>query len=382
MKPFPTRIPFSRPALTGKELDYLRDCISLQKFCGDGAFTKKATAQLGSLIGSEHVLLTTSCTDALEMSALLLDLGPGDEVILPSFTFVSSASAFALRGARIVFVDIDPKTMNIDPAQIKAAIGPKTKAIVVVHYAGVSCDMDAILAVAKERGIAVVEDAAQALMAKLEDRYLGTLGDFGCFSFHETKNLNCGEGGAICVNNPKYFERAEILREKGTNRSKFFRGQADKYTWLELGSSFLLSDLNAAFLLAQLERAHELTEKRITIWRRYEEAFRGLVAEGKVETQEIPAYATHNGHLFYLKVRDEPQRAEFIQFMDRANVGAVFHYVPLHSSPAGAKHSRFFGEDRFTTRESERLVRLPLYHAMTEAEQSHVIACVREFFGT
>jgi len=380
MNPNPTHIPFNLPCLTGQETAYFQQCLEKKKFSGDGPFTKKSTDLLCRLIGAERALLTTSCTDALEICALLLDLAPGDEVIVPSFTFVTSASAFALRGAKIVFVEIDPATMNIDPEKAKAAISPRTKAIVIVHYGGVSCDMDAILALAREHDIPVVEDAAQALMAKHKNTYLGTLGDLGCFSFHETKNLQCGEGGALIVNNSKYFERAEILREKGTNRSRFFRGQVDKYTWTDIGSSFLMSDLSAAFLLAQLENAAAITERRLSLWKRYHAALAGLEASGTVQLAKIPDYASPNGHLFYLKLANLLLREKFIAFLAKKNISAVFHYIPLHSSPAGRKCSIFHGSDSHTTIDSERLVRLPIYDAMDASEQGYVIGSVKEFF--
>ncbi|MGZ3694404.1 MAG: dTDP-4-amino-4,6-dideoxygalactose transaminase [Bdellovibrionota bacterium] len=380
MKPFSQKISYNRPCLTGREMEFLGECVASQKFSGDGGFTKRATALLKAAIQSDNILLTTSCTDALEMCALLLDIKPGDEVIMPSFTFVSSANAVVLRGAKVVFVDVDPGTMNVDPALIESAISERTKAIVVMHYAGVACDMKAILALREKYGIPIVEDAAQGIMAKYEGKFLGTIGDLGCFSFHETKNLQCGEGGALSVNNPALFERAEILREKGTNRSKFFRGQADKYTWMDLGSSFLMADLTAAFLNAQLEQAVQITERRLSIWNKYREAFAELEKLGLVEMQKLPAYAEANGHIFYLKLKNEPTRAKFISYLGANGINSVFHYIPLHSSPAGLQYSAFHGEDKHTTLHSERLVRLPLYFAMTEAEQDRVILAAREFF--
>ncbi len=380
MQKLAEHIPFNRPTITGDEKKYLEECLALRKFSGDGAFTKRATSLLVEKIHGSRALLTTSCTDALEMCALLLNIKPGDEVIMPSFTFVSTANAFVLRGAKIVFVDVDPQTMNVDPSCVEAAINKNTKAIVLVHYAGISCDMDAFVRIRKQYGIPIVEDAAQAIYAKYKDNFLGTLGDLACFSFHETKNINCGEGGALVVNNVEFFERAEILREKGTNRSRFFRGQTDKYTWMDVGSSFLMNELSAAFLLAQLERIEEITARRVSISAKYREALADLAAAGEVDLQSLPDYARPNGHLFYLKLKSEAQRARYISYTNQMNVNTVFHYIPLHSSPAGRIFSTFHGEDRFTTCESEKLVRLPLYYSMTEKEQESVIECTLDFF--
>ncbi len=374
-------IPFNKPPFVGKELEYMQQAIANGKICGDGAFTKKCHEMLEKQTQSSKVLLTTSCTHALEMASLLADIKPGDEVIMPSYTFVSTANAFVLRGATIVFVDIRPDTNNIDEKLIEAAITPKTKAIVPVHYAGVGCEMDTILEIAKKHGLLVVEDAAQGVMAYYKGRALGSIGDLGCYSFHETKNYSMGEGGAVLVNNPNMLERSEIVREKGTNRSRFLRGQVDKYTWVDMGSSYLPSDINAAFLSAQLEKAEEINEDRLASWGRYYEGFASLEAAGFVERPIIPAECSHNAHMFYLKVRDIEQRTDLISYLKDNGVAAVFHYVPLHSSEAGLKFGRFSGEDKYTTKESERLLRLPMYYGLTENETDYVVEKVKSFFG-
>lgn len=373
-------INFNVPPYVGKEIEYIKDVISKRKICGDGEYTKKCNKWMEEKFHADKVLLTTSGTSALDLSMLLCDLKPGDEVILPSYTFSSTANAFAIYGAKLVFVDIRPDTMNIDETKIEAAITEKTRAIIVVHYAGVACEMDTIMDIAKRHNLLVVEDAAQGVMSKYKGKYLGTIGDMGCYSFHETKNYSMGEGGAIIINNPEYIERAEILREKGTNRSKFYRGQVDKYTWVDIGDSFLPSELNAAYLWGQLELAEEINDNRLNVWNRFYNAFKPLEEAGKVELPFIPTDCVHNAHMFYLKCKDLNERTAFISFMKEKGVQCVFHYIPLHSAPAGLKYGRFVGEDKYTTKESERLVRLPMHYGMTEEEQKAVIDSVLDFF--
>ena len=372
-------IPFNVPPATGKEGKYIAQAIATHKICGDGEFTKKCNAWLENKFNAKKVLLTTSGTTALEMAAILCNVQPGDEVILPSYTFCSTADAFVQRGAKLVFVDVRPDTMNIDEKLIEKAITPKTKVIVAVHYAGVACEMDTIMDIAKRHNLKVVEDAAQAVMSKYKGRYCGTIGDFGCYSFHETKNYSMGEGGAIVINDEKYIEQAEIIREKGTNRSKFWRGEIDKYTWVDYGSSYLPSELNAAYLLPQLEMAEEINEARMKVWNRYYEAFKDL--RDKIELPVVPEDCVHNAHMFYIKCKDLEERTKFISYMKENGIGCVFHYIPLHSSPAGVRFGRFFEEDVYTTKESERLVRLPLWYGLTEEDQMKVIEAVKEFFG-
>ena len=374
-------IPFNVPPCTGHELKYIAEAIDAHKICGDGAFTKKCNKWLEDRFGAHKVLLTTSGTTALDMASLLCELQPGDEVILPSFTFSSTANAFAIYGAKLVFVDIRPDTMNIDETKIEAAITDRTRVIVAMHYAGVACEMDAIMDIARRHKLLVIEDAAQAVMSSYKGRPLGTIGDVGCYSFHETKNYSMGEGGAVVVNNPAFVERAEILREKGTDRARFFRGQVDKYTWVDIGDSFLPSELNAAYLWAQLEMADEINENRLKSWNAYREAFQDLADAGRVELPTVPEGCVHNAHMFYLKCRDLSERTELIRFLKERDILAVFHYVPLHSAPAGLKYGRFCGEDVYTTRESDRLVRLPLYFGLTSEDQARVIAAVRDFYG-
>lgn len=374
-------IPFNIPPRVGTELEYMRQAIEANKICGDGMFTKKCNAWLEEKFGAQKVLLTTSGTTALDMAALLCDLNPGDEVILPSFTFSSTATAFVLAGATLVFVDVRPDTMNIDETKIEAAITEKTKVIVPVHYAGVACEMDTIMAIAKKYNLKVVEDAAQGVMSTYKGKALGTIGDFGCFSFHETKNYSMGEGGALLINDPVYNERAEILREKGTNRSKFYRGQVDKYTWVEFGDSYLPSDMNAAYLWAQLEKAEEINNDRLATWNAYNEAFKPLEEAGEVELPVIPEDCVHNAHMYYLKCKDLEERTALISYLKENDVQAVFHYVPLHSAPAGLKYGRFNGEDAYTTRESDCLVRLPMYYGIRECERNDVIQLVKQFFA-
>ena len=372
-------IPFNVPPATGKEEKYIAQAIANRKICGDGEFTKKCNAWLENKFKAKKVLLTTSGTTALEMAAILCNVQPGDEVILPSYTFCSTADAFVQRGAKLVFVDIRPDTMNIDEKLIEKAITPKTKVIVAVHYAGVACEMDTIMDIARRHNLKVVEDAAQAVMSKYKGRYCGTIGDFGCYSFHETKNYSMGEGGAIVINDEKYIEQAEIIREKGTNRSKFWRGEIDKYTWVDYGSSYLPSELNAAYLWPQLEMAEEINDSRLKIWNRYNEAFKTL--NDRIELPFIPDGCVHNAHMFYIKCKDLEERTKFISYMKENGIGCVFHYIPLHSSPAGVRFGRFFEEDVYTTKESERLVRLPLWYGMGEEDQMKVIEAVKEFFG-
>ncbi len=336
---------------------------------------------LEKITGTAKCLLTTSCTHALEMAALLCDLKKGDEVILPSYTFVSTADAFVLRGAKAVFVDVRPDTMNIDENLIEAAITEKTKAIFVVHYAGVACEMDTIMDIAGRYNLKVVEDAAQAIMCTYKGKPLGTFGDFGCFSFHETKNFSMGEGGALLIKDPAYIEDAEILREKGTDRSKYFRGQVDKYRWMNFGSSYLPSDMNAAYLYAQFEMADEINDSRIARWNQYYELLSPLKEAGKIELPAVPENCVHNGHMFYIKTRDLEERGRLIDFMRANDILTVFHYVPLHSAPAGLKFGRFSGEDRYTTKESERLLRLPMFYQLTEEQTTYIAGKVREFYG-
>lgn len=374
-------IEFNTAPFLGKELEYVKQAIASGKLCGDGAFTKKCSAWMEAHYKSRHVMLTTSCTHALEMAAYLSDIQPGDEVIMPSYTFVSTADAFVLRGAKIVFVDIRPDTMNIDENKIEAAITEKTRAIVPVHYAGVACEMDKIMAIAKKYHLKVIEDAAQGVNACYKGKALGTIGDFGCFSFHETKNYTMGEGGALLFQEDSYLEKAEILREKGTNRSKFFRGQIDKYTWMNYGSSYLPSDMNAAYLYAQLEDHQQIDEKRIQIYQFYKASLESLEEKGLIELPVVPDGALHNAHMFYIKVKNVEVRTKLIQYMKDHGIMCVFHYVPLHTSPAGLKFGRFSGEDRYTTRESERLVRLPMHYGLTEEEMNRVVQCLLNFPG-
>ena len=372
-------IDFNRPAFLGKETEYIKQAVDNGKLCGDGEFTKKCSKWMSDELGTKHSLLTTSCTHALEMAAYLCDLKPGDEVIMPSYTFVSTADAFVLRGARIVFVDIRPDTMNIDESLIENAITEKTRVIVPVHYAGVACEMDTINDIAKKYSLNVVEDAAQGVHAYYKGRALGTIGDFGCFSFHETKNYTMGEGGALLFQKDGYLEKAEILREKGTDRSKFFRGQVDKYTWVDFGSSYLPSELNAAYLYAQLEQADKIDEHRMAIWNLYNERLAPLEEAGYIERPFVPDYAKHNAHMFYMKVKDLSVRSRLIAFLKENGVHSVFHYIPLHSATAGRKFGRFCGEDIYTTRESERLMRLPMYYGLSLDEANYIVDTIYRF---
>lgn len=373
-------IHFNVPPFVGTEFEYMRQAVENHKICGDGPFTKQCDEWFEKRFGAKKVMLTTSGSTALDMAALLCELKPGDEVILPSFTFSSTANAFVLAGARLVFVDIRPDTMNIDESKIEDAITDRTKVICVVHYAGVACEMDTILDIARRHKLMVVEDAAQGVMSSYKGRALGTIGDFGCYSFHETKNYSMGEGGAIVINNEAYIERAEILREKGTNRSQFFRGQVAKYNWVDFGDSYLQSDLNAAYLWAQLQVADEINDNRLSCWQKYWDAFQPLAEEGIVELPTIPADCIHNAHMFYIKCKDLETRQAYIRYMREQDILCVFHYVPLHSAPAGLRFGRFHGEDVYTTAESDRLVRLPLYYHLDPADQEKVIACTLRFF--
>lgn len=374
-------IPFNIPPRLGTEENYISKAIENHKICGDGEFTKSCNRWLENKTGCNKALLTTSCTHALEMAAMLLDIHPEDEVIMPSYTFVSTANAFVLRGAKIVFVDIRPDTMNIDENLIEAAITPKTKAIAPVHYAGVGCEMDKIMEIAERYNLAVVEDAAQALMCEYKGKPLGTFGGFGTISFHETKNYSMGEGGALLINNEEYIEKAEIIREKGTNRSRFFRGQVDKYTWVDPGSSYLPSELNAAHLYPQLVEADKINNDRLKSWNRYYELLKPLAEKGAIELPFIPAHCKHNAHMFYIKTKDLEERTRLISYLKENEVNSVFHYVPLHSSPAGKKFGRFHGEDRFTTKESERLVRLPMYYGLPSADIEKVCTIINSFYS-
>ena len=373
-------LPFNIPPYVPQCSDYVTQVIQNRKICGDGPFTARCNEALEALTGAPKALLTTSGTSALEMAAILLDIQPGDEVIMPSFTFVSTANAFALRGAKIVFVDVQPDTMNLDPLCVRAAITQHTRAIVPVHYAGVCCDMDALGDIAREHGLAMVEDAAQAVGSFYKDRPAGSMSDVGCFSFHETKNYSMGEGGAVILNDPHMVERAEIIREKGTDRSRFHRGQVDKYTWVDIGSSFLPSELNAAYLLAQLEQRASITAARMARWEQYDAGLAPLEQRGLIERMKVPADCVHNAHMYYIKLRSLEERSRLIAYLAEHDICAVFHYVPLHSATAGLKYGRFVGEDRYTTVLSERLLRLPMFYELTEADCARVIETISAFF--
>lgn len=373
-------IVFNVPPFTGKEMEYISQAVENQKICGDGEFTKKCNQWIEERTGTGKCLLTTSCTHALELAVLLAGIGPGDEVIMPAYTFVSTADAFVLRGAMPVFVDIRPDTMNIDEKKIEDAITERTKVIAPVHYAGVGCEMDTIMDIAKRHDLMVIEDAAQGIMSTYKGQALGTIGDFGAFSFHETKNYSMGEGGALLIRDQKYVEEAEILREKGTNRSKFFRGQIDKYTWVNYGSSYLPSDMNAAYLYAQLEMADEINDHRLALWNQYYEELLPLKERGILELPTIPEGCVHNAHMFYIKAKDLEERTELISYLKENGILAVFHYIPLHTAPAGRQFGRFHGEDVYTTKESERLCRLPMFYKLTAEEVSYITGKIREFY--
>lgn len=375
------QIPFNQPPVTGEEIHHMQRAIASHKLCGDGNYGKLCEQWMEKSFNTQKVLLTPSCTASLEMTAILLNIKEGDEVIMPSYTFVSTANAFVLRGAKIIFVDIRPDTMNIDENQIEQAITKRTKAIVPVHYAGVSCNMSAIMEIANQSHLFVIEDAAQGVMAKYQDKPLGTIGHMGCFSFHETKNYSAGgEGGAILINDEKFIERAEIIREKGTDRNQFFRGQVDKYTWRDIGSSYLMSDLQASYLYAQLENAEIINQYRLLLWQRYYTAFYELAESEKIVLPTIPDECTHNAHMFYLKLKNKEQRTDFIQYMKARNILTVFHYVPLHSSPAGKNFGEFCGIDKYTTSESDKLVRLPLFYNLSQQQQDIIIESVISYF--
>ncbi len=374
-------INFNVPPCAEKAMDYIRECVKNQKICGDGPYTKKCNEWIEKKTGTAKCLLTTSCTHATELAALLLpDIGPGDEVIMPAYTFVSTADAFVLRGAVPVFVDIRPDTMNMDEKLIEDAVTERTKAIVPVHYAGVACEMDTIMDIAARHQLAVIEDAAQGIMATYKGKALGTIGDFGCFSFHETKNYSMGEGGALLIRDEGNVEEAEIIREKGTNRSKYYRGQIDKYTWINYGSSYLPSDMNAAYLYAQLEIAEEINDARLEIWRRYYDNLEPLAQAGRIELPVVPEGCVHNGHMFYIKAKDIEERTALIEYLKQNEIHAVFHYIPLHTAPAGLKFGRFHGEDRYTTRESERLLRLPMYYGLELEQVDYICDTLRKFY--
>jgi dTDP-4-amino-4,6-dideoxygalactose transaminase len=369
---------FNKPLVLGNEVEHLNKVLLGEKFSGDGPYTKKCNTWLEGYTASYKALLTTSCTHALEMAAILIDTHPGDEVIMPSYTFVSSANAFILRGAKIVFVDIRADTMNIDETKIERAITKKTKAIVPIHYAGVSCEMDTIMNIASKYNLFVIEDAAQGLMSTYKGRPLGSIGHIGCYSFHETKNYHCGEGGAIIINDESFSQRAEVIREKGTNRSEFFRGVVDRYRWIDIGSSYLPSELNAAFLFAQLERADEVNNKRLSLWNEYSKQ---LSCVDRLETQVIPDTVEHNGHMFYIKLKNIDERQKIIKYLDYCGIQSVFHYLPLHESIKCSHYNSFNGDDEFTTVESERLLRLPLYYHLEISSVEFICNKVREFFN-
>lgn len=373
-------ISFNVPPYLGSELEYIKMAIANHKICGDGEFTKRCNEWIEKETGTAKALLTTSCTHATEMAAFLCHIEPGDEVIMPSYTFVSTADAFVLRGAKAVFVDIRPDTMNIDENLIENAVTDRTRAIVPVHYAGVACEMDKIMEIARKYHLAVIEDAAQGIMSTYKGQALGTIGDYGCYSFHETKNYSMGEGGALLIKDRDKVEEAEILREKGTNRSKFFRGQIDKYTWVEYGSSYLPSDLNAAYLYAQLENAEKINADRMRSWNAYYQALEELKVKGRIELPVVPKECVHNAHMFYIKAKDLEERTNLLEFLKKNDILAVFHYIPLHTAPAGKRYGRFCGEDKYTTKESERLVRLPMYYGLAKDDQEKVIEKVLEFY--
>ena len=375
-------INFNVPPYTGKEIEYIKEAVQNQKICGDGPFTKKCNEWIENKTGTAKCLLTTSCTHATELTALLADIREGDEVIMPSYTFVSTADAFVLRGEKVVFVEVRPDTMNIDEKLIEDAITERTRAIVPVHYAGVGCEMDAIMDIAARHHLMVIEDAAQGIMSTYKGKALGTFGEFGCFSFHETKNFSMGEGGALLIRDEKYIEDAEIFREKGTDRSKYFRGQVDKYRWQNYGSSYLPSDMNAAYLYAQLQLADEITQARMDRWNEYLEQLSPLAKEGRIELPYIPSCCEHNAHMFYIKTKDMKERSRLIDFLKQKDILSVFHYVPLHSAPAGIKFGRFHGEDKYTTKESERLLRLPMYYTLTADQVEYITEQIKAFYHT
>ena len=373
-------ISFNVPPYVGKEQEYIAEAIAAHKICGDGAFTKKCNKWIEDKTGVSKALLTTACSTALDMAAILTEVGPGDEVILPSFTFVSTANAFVLRGATLVFTDIRPDTQNIDEKLIEDAITDRTKVIVPVHYAGVGCEMDTIMDIAKRHDLLVVEDAAQGVMSTYKGRALGSIGDYGCYSFHETKNYSMGEGGALLIKDEGKVDRAEIIREKGTDRSKFLRGVVDKYTWVDMGSSYLPSEMNAAYLYAQLEEADTINNSRLASWNAYYEMLSPLAEEGRIELPVIPEECKHNAHMFYIKTKDIEERSDLASFLKDNGILAVFHYVPLHSAPAGSRFGRFHGEDRYTTNTFERLLRLPMFYGLSLDQTEFISDKIKEFY--
>jgi dTDP-4-amino-4,6-dideoxygalactose transaminase len=373
-------ISFNIPPFAGKELEYIKEAVMSAKICGDGAFTKKCNKWIEDRTGAAKALLTTACSTALDMAAILSEVGPGDEVILPSFTFVSTANAFVLRGATLVFTDIRPDTQNIDEKLIEDAITDRTKVIVPVHYAGVGCEMDTIMDIAKRHDLLVVEDAAQGVMSTYKGRALGSIGDYGCYSFHETKNYSMGEGGALLIKDEGKVDRAEIIREKGTDRSKFLRGVVDKYTWVDMGSSYLPSEMNAAYLYAQLEEADTINNSRLASWNAYYEMLSPLAGEGRIELPVIPEECKHNAHMFYIKTKDIEERSDLASFLKDNGILAVFHYVPLHSAPAGSRFGRFHGEDRYTTNTFERLLRLPMFYGLSLDQTEFICDKIKEFY--
>ncbi|MBQ9304395.1 dTDP-4-amino-4,6-dideoxygalactose transaminase [Butyrivibrio sp.] len=374
------RINFNVPPFTGKEFDYIKECVEAQKICGDGKYTALDNEWIEKKTGVTKALLTTSCTHATEMAAILAGIKEGDEVIMPSFTFVSTANAFALRGAKIIFVDIRPDTMNIDETKIEAAITEKTRAIVPVHYAGVGCEMDTIMDIAKRHNLLVIEDAAQGVMSTYKGKALGAIGDFGNYSFHETKNYSMGEGGALLLRDETYVDDAIIIREKGTNRTLYKLGKVDKYSWIEIGSSYLPSDMNAAYLYAQLQLAEEINNNRLKSWNRYYDAFRDMAEKGLIELPYVPAECVHNAHMFYIKCKDFEERQGLIDYLKSNDILPASHYIPLHSSKAGLRFSEFRGEDKYTTKESERLLRLPMYYNLKEEDLDEVVMRVKEYY--
>lgn len=374
-------ISFNVPPFQENAIDYMRDAIEQHKICGDGQYTSKCSEWIKQRTGTSKALLTTSCTHALEMAAMLAGIQPGDEVIMPSYTFVSTADAFVLRGAKVIFTDIRPDTMNIDERLIEPAITPRTVAIVVVHYAGVACEMDTIMEIAHRHGLFVIEDAAQGMMSTYKGKALGAIGDFGCYSFHETKNYSMGEGGALLIKNPEKILEAEIIREKGTNRSQFFRGEVDKYSWQAAGSSYLPSDLNAAYLWAQLEEADAVNERRLALWRQYYEELTPLAENGKIELPTVPKECVHNAHMFYFKVKNLEERTKLLNYLKENGVHAVFHYIPLHNAPAGKKYGHFHGSDIYTTKESNRLIRLPMYDGLTSEQIHYITETVKAYWA-
>lgn len=375
-------INFNVPPFTGKEFEYMRQAVENEKICGDGPFTKKCSEWIEAQTGTVKCLMTTSCTHATELAALLADIKPGDEVIMPSYTFVSTANAFVLRGATPVFVDIRPDTMNLDEKLIEDAITERTRAIAPVHYAGVGCEMDTIMDIAKRHHLMVIEDAAQGIMASYKGKPLGTFGEFGCFSFHETKNFSMGEGGALLIRDEADILRAEIFREKGTDRSQYYRGQVDKYRWQDYGSSYLPSDMNAAYLYAQLELAKEITKARMDRWEEYRRMLSPLAETGRIELPYIPEECVHNAHMFYIKTKDMEERSRLIAYLKEKDILSVFHYIPLHSAPAGQKYGRFHGEDKYTTRESERILRLPMFYKLTADQTAYIAEQVKAFYAS